>query len=445
MGGGAAHGLRSRGGRRRASGRDGLRVPPGRRLSRRVRRHHVAAPDRGERVAGPAAPPRRQARPVRRGRAGVRGPGRAGRRSRTRRGYQAGRGRRAADPAAATAGRARRGRHARLLRGRRRRHLGHVAGHGEEPLRPRPGPAAPVCSASAREPIREPERLTCARRRPMRGQMTHLDTDVLAEFRAGLITGRRGAKISAHLASCDRCTALDDRLAGVSVLLASVPAPPMPDRVAQRLDTVLAAEAANRNDPERAGKGSSRKATTPGRPTARRGFRLPSPRVLAPVAAAVVALAAGGYGLSLIGGGSTSSMQAASGTAPSASSSAAASAAKGAAEPAASARSQFKSSSQTVDVTPGTLRQYVEAELRLPRAERPTQPASSLVRGCVQRVAGTAPLELVQSALFEGQPTTIIVARTGQDYTAWVAGLDCSATNRDVLYLTTVPSGISGP
>ena len=44
----------------------------------------------------------------------------------------------------------------------------------------------------------------------MRGQMTHLDTDVLAEFRAGLITGRRGATIAAHLAGCDRCTALDD-------------------------------------------------------------------------------------------------------------------------------------------------------------------------------------------------------------------------------------------
>src|SRR5216683_1851771 len=75
----------------------------------------------------------------------------------------------------------------------------------------------------------------------MRGQMTHLGTDVLAEFRAGLITGRRGAKISAHLADCDHCAALDDRLAGVSALLASVPAPVMPDRVAQRLDTVLAA------------------------------------------------------------------------------------------------------------------------------------------------------------------------------------------------------------
>ena len=76
----------------------------------------------------------------------------------------------------------------------------------------------------------------------MRGQMTHLDSDVLAEFHAGLITGRRSVKIAAHLAGCDRCTALDDRLAGVSALLASVPAPSMPDSVAQRLEVVLAAE-----------------------------------------------------------------------------------------------------------------------------------------------------------------------------------------------------------
>ena len=86
----------------------------------------------------------------------------------------------------------------------------------------------------------------------MRGQMTHLDTDVLAEFRAGLITGRHGARIAAHLAGCDRCTAVDDQLAGVSALLASVPAPAMPGRVAQRLDTVLTAEVARRDNPERA-------------------------------------------------------------------------------------------------------------------------------------------------------------------------------------------------
>ena len=61
----------------------------------------------------------------------------------------------------------------------------------------------------------------------MRGQMTHLDTDVLAEFRAGLITGRRGARITAHLGGCERCTALDEQLVGVRSLLASVPAPAM--------------------------------------------------------------------------------------------------------------------------------------------------------------------------------------------------------------------------
>ena len=59
----------------------------------------------------------------------------------------------------------------------------------------------------------------------MRGQMAHLDAEVLAEFRAGLIAGRRGAAITAHLAGCDRCTALGDQLAGVSALLAAVPLP----------------------------------------------------------------------------------------------------------------------------------------------------------------------------------------------------------------------------
>ena len=81
----------------------------------------------------------------------------------------------------------------------------------------------------------------------MRGQMTHLDADVLAEFRAGLISGRRGTRIAAHLAGCERCTALDEQLAGVRSLLASVPALAMPDSVARRLDTVLAAEVAQRN------------------------------------------------------------------------------------------------------------------------------------------------------------------------------------------------------
>src|SRR5580693_5054800 len=134
----------------------------------------------------------------------------------------------------------------------------------------------------------------------MRGQMTHLDTDVLAEFRAGLITGRRGAKIAAHLAGCDHCAVLDDKLAGVSVLLASVPAPPMPDSVAQRLEVVLAAEVTKRNNyAERGEVDRPGESAAPGRPARVRDFRLATWRVLVP-AGAVVVLAAGGFGLSQI-------------------------------------------------------------------------------------------------------------------------------------------------
>jgi hypothetical protein len=286
--------------------------------------------------------------------------------------------------------------------------------------------------------------------------MTHLDTDVLAEFRAGLITGRRGTRIAAHLAGCDRCTALDDQLAGVSALLASVPAPAMPDRVAQRLDTVLAAEVARRDYPERTQGDSSRESGTRDRPAASRGFRLLSLRVLAPVA--VVVLAAGGYGVSrMISPGNPPAASAGSAAAPltSAASSSAASAgsaarsAGGALVPAAGPRRvpaatlRVAISPTNFSSSPATLKHQVETDLGVPLASRKTQPASSLVQGCVQLVAGGHELVRVESAHFEGRPATLIIARTGQDDTAWVAGPDCSATNRHMLAVTSVPSGIS--
>ena len=282
----------------------------------------------------------------------------------------------------------------------------------------------------------------------MRGQMTHLDTDVVAEFRAGLIAGRRGVKIAAHLAGCDRCTALDDQLAGVSALLASVPAPPMPDSVAQRLDTVLAAEVTRKNFAERAQVHRPGESGAHDRPAAKRGFRLATWRVLVPVGAAVVLLGGGGYGLSRIVGGSGSPSTYA-GAAGVASSAAASSAAKSASRglppgaaplsPAPSAHSQLKSPNLPVSISRTTLRQHVEAELNKPLASRPTKAATRQVLGCVHRLAGGAPLELVESARYQGQPATIIVARTGRNDTVWVAGPGCSAASRDVLYATTVP------
>jgi hypothetical protein len=287
----------------------------------------------------------------------------------------------------------------------------------------------------------------------MRGQMTHLDTDVLAEFRAGLITGRRGTRIAVHLAGCDRCTALDDRLAGVSVLLASVPAPAMPDRVAQRLDTVLAAEVARRDYPERAQGDSSRESGTRDRPPANHRFRLLSLRVLAP--AAVALLAAGGYGVSrMIGLGNPPAISSAISAAPLSSPAPAGSAARSAGGTLGPAAGPRRVSAATLPVaisptnfssSPATLKHQVETDLGVPLASRTTQPASSLVRGCAQLVAGGRELVRLESAHFEGRPATLIVARTGQDDTAWIAGADCSATNRHVLAMTSVPSGISEP
>ena len=307
----------------------------------------------------------------------------------------------------------------------------------------------------------------------MRGQMTHLDTDVLAEFRAGLITGRRGARITAHLGGCERCTALDGQLAGVRSLLASVPAPAMPDSVAHRLDTVLAAEVAQRNaagqaaaraetaprdQAERAGGDGTREPPAPRRPGGNRGFRLPALRVLAP-AAAVVVLGAGVYGLSHLNLGSSSSSAASStagGAVRSASSIPAGAASAGhvnrpaaapskAAVPGGIARAGFSVVAGQRNLTQANLAQQVRAELLVSASARRTQTPTQQLLGCVAKLADGHPLELVESVHFEGRPATLVVARTGAEDTAWIAAPDCSDTYRHVLATTTLSSGISGP
>jgi hypothetical protein len=328
--------------------------------------------------------------------------------------------------------------------------------------------------------------------------MGHLDPEVLAEFDAGLITGHRGAQISAHLAACEQCTAVGEQLAGVSALLMAVPAATMPDRLAERLDTVLAAEIASRDQTESAGAqpgadgtqpagagprlngngtGLNGDGTRPGRDGSRDRGRGPRPawhrnlrplalRVLAPVA--VIALIVAGA-LELTPKDNTSS-QASSATAAPANRSAAggpaaarsASAASGAiganrpaavplkTTPSASASrlspATFPVVTSTVNFAPASFKQQVEAALRVPANERQTRTSTTTIRACVQALAGGAASPvLVESARYQGHPVTLIVVRTGSSDTAWLAGSRCSATDHDVLDRTTVPSGISGP
>jgi hypothetical protein len=296
----------------------------------------------------------------------------------------------------------------------------------------------------------------------MTRQTSHLDTDVLAEFRAGLITGRRRRAIAAHVKGCARCTAADNQLAELSALLAAVPAPVMPDSVAQRLDAALAAEVAHKNEAERAVAHHSRDRRRPPRMARRPTLQFVMTRVLVP-AAAVVVLAAGGYGLSLIGGQSSSSSSATAGSAaePAAASAvpsaaqanglSAPSASRHAAEPAIQ-ESALGLVPNATDFLPATLRSQLEAVLRVSAATSSAPHPAEPLAACVRRLtSGVSPgtLKLIQSANYQGRPAIVIIASSGSGYLAWVVtpgwvAPGCSATSAGVLARTTLP-GISAP
>ena len=287
--------------------------------------------------------------------------------------------------------------------------------------------------------------------------MTHPESGVLAEFRAGLVTGRRRASIASHLAACDRCAGLSDQLGEIPALLAAAPPLAMPDDVARRLDLVLAAEAAKRDSSERTVDDSpAHPPASPG-PRRRWDFRLVTQRILAP-AAAVVVLAAGGFGLSRITGSSSSSSASSGSEAAPASSARAANGTAGArseasspsgAHPAIEAPINFQILNSGTDYRPATLAQQLETELH-----RHAQPAagpqvlvSGSLKGCVLRVTqGTRPgtLALVERAHFQGQPAIVIVAVSGHHDAAWVTASGCSASSDHVLATATLP-GTSAP
>ncbi len=281
------------------------------------------------------------------------------------------------------------------------------------------------------------------------GHLTHPDSDVLAEFRAGLIAGRRSEQVAAHLAACDRCTALDGQLAEVAALLAAAPPPVLPARLAERLEVVLAAELARRDEAERAGTGQSGHPVKHPRPAGNSRWRLVALRVLAP-AAAVVVLAAGGYGLSRLSS-SPASSTAASAAEPTASSArfgpAAGAAGSPVLLPAIRSSRAFQLYTSSTDFGRATLSHQLQAEVRAPAETQPPQTPSAQLVGCVSRVTrGVRPGKpiLVENAKFQGQPATVIVASSSSGDRAWVLAPGCSANSDHVLDTTTLP-GISAP
>ena len=155
----------------------------------------------------------------------------------------------------------------------------------------------------------------------MRG---HADAATLAAFREELLSARKAAQVSAHLAACPRCAALEAQLAEVTTLLNRATAPPMPEALTARIQAALAAEAASRTPattpaPEpvpamagapghdgmrgsngrRAGEGTGRRAGWRGHDRSWLTLRV------AAVTAAVAVIAGGGYGVAQLLSGSS--------------------------------------------------------------------------------------------------------------------------------------------
>jgi hypothetical protein len=290
----------------------------------------------------------------------------------------------------------------------------------------------------------------------MRRHSAHVDADVLAELSAGLIGGRRATRIHAHLAGCERCAGVMARLSAVSVLLAAVPSPAMPESVTARLSSVLAEEAAARSGP----------AAVPVRPTGRRAFNhdpergrgvrsrtawrgLRGPvaaRAFAAAAAACV-LAAGGYTVTQLTthGAAPSPLRAGGGVHVTPGSGPISHAPKGGLAtpapthsvnaPPGTALPSFTVIRSGTDFRTAQLAAQIESALAATGRAGTEHVSSTVEEDCVYRVTGGTRPTLVDEARYDGQPATVIAlapsaAQLGQ---AWVVGPQCSAETNDSL------------
>ena len=128
----------------------------------------------------------------------------------------------------------------------------------------------------------------------------HVSAETMARYRQGDLNQRRTSHIGTHLAGCERCSALNEDLGGVTTLLAGVHPPPMPEDLTARITSAIAAESARRTAAPAAGKAHP----SPARPPVARQHRSPRrsrlPRVAPKVALGGLAAAAA---VVLVGGG----------------------------------------------------------------------------------------------------------------------------------------------
>jgi hypothetical protein len=305
---------------------------------------------------------------------------------------------------------------------------------------------------------------------------SHLDADVLADYREGLLGERRSARIREHLAACAQCSSLDAGLAEVTALLAGTPTPPMPEHLVARLENALAIEAAGqakapgqaRAPGEARGAGGAADGKTGaatgagsrwhriwrGQSGPGRASRQWSGAVLGAAAVIVLILVVGGvYGLATVMHQNSPS-SASSGRNPvtpggvNSFASRAAQRAQGAARPTELPAGSLRVIDSGTDYQPGTLAGQVESLLNRGYSSSPGHNATPVLASprllaCVTLVTGGVVPRLVDVARYRGQPATVIVqaAAAGKPAQVWVVGSGCSAGQRDVIAHTEITPG----
>lgn len=281
----------------------------------------------------------------------------------------------------------------------------------------------------------------------MRRHSAHVDAEVLAELGEGLISGRRAARIHAHLTSCEQCAGVSAGLSAVSVMLAAIPPPAMPDAVARRLSGALAAEAAARSGTVVAsGRPAGGESFHPAervrgvtsRPGWRRGLAGPVAARVSAAAAAVCVLVAGGYTLARLTQHGAPAPSAAPGPHPLFPSSPQL-------DPYSPRLPEFTVVTSGTDYQPARLGAQIEAELGRVHSSRDggaRHAPTTRQDDCVLRVTGGTKPALVDVADYEAHPAMVIALnRTGtQIGQAWVVGPACSADNSDILTYVKLPS-----
>jgi hypothetical protein len=312
----------------------------------------------------------------------------------------------------------------------------------------------------------------------------HATLDELASLGADNLRPRKAARINRHVATCAKCTEVSDRLSAVPALLSSVPFPQMPANLSARIDSVLAAEAAQRVAAEPATEAGRR--DLPVRAGRRRAMptldwrrpawtlSVPATRVIA-TAAAIVVVAVGGYEIASHTAGTaiSPSTSSASAAQPTPFSSQVSFGGSVTYEQNGSAAAIQMGASST-NFQPATMAEQAQAAVAAAQVEgvhshavqsglaTPTSSfaissnstatgslagpgtlsPSSQLAACMNRVLTPGQVVLlVERAKFENKPATILVtapaALSGtnppKEAEIWALGDACSATNSDVL------------